>query len=294
MSVSGNSKILDILKNYEAEFLADWVQQQLKSEFRPDLITEVQVRKECQNFLECFLEALKQGNLSDINANSWRKVKEVLTEISRTRSQKGFTTSETATFIFSLKEPLFKYLSREYNVDSNVLIEEILQISSLVDKLGLWTTQVYQKSREEIIIRQQEEMMELSTPVVELWERILALPIIGTLDSTRTQTAMESLLQKIVETKAEFAIIDITGVPTVDTLTAQYLLKTVTAARLMGAECIISGIRPQIAQTIVYLGVDLSNVVTKASLADAFALALKILGLKINRTLRRFEDDEKL
>lgn len=294
MSVSSNSKILEILNNYEAEFLADWLQQQLSSEFRPDLITEVQLRKECQNFIECFIEALKYGNLSDINANSWRNVREVLTDVSRTRSKKGFTPSETATFIFSLKQPLFKYLSREYNVDNKLLIEEILPISSLVDKLGLWTTEVYQKSREEIIIRQQEEMMELSTPVVEVWEGILALPIIGTLDSSRTQTAMESLLQKIVETKAKFAIIDITGVPTVDTLTAQYLLKTVTAARLMGSECIISGIRPQIAQTIVYLGVDLSNVVTKVSLADALALALKILGLKIKPTLRRFEDKGKL
>jgi len=294
MSVSGNSKILEILKNYEAGFLADWLQQQLSSEFRPNLITEVQVRQECQNFLECFIEALKHGNLTDINANSWRNVREVLTDISRTRSKKGFTPSETARFIFSLKQPLFEYLSREYSVDSNVLIEEILPISSLLDKLGLWTTEVYQKSREEIIIRQQEEMMELSTPVVELWEGILALPLIGTLDSNRAQTAIESLLQKIVETKAEVAIIDITGVPIVDTLTAQYLLKTVTAARLMGAECIICGIRPQIAQTIVYLGLDLSNVVTKVSLADALALALKRLGLQINRTPRRFEDEGKL
>jgi rsbT co-antagonist protein RsbR len=151
----------------------------------------------------------------------------------------------------------------------------------LIDKLGLYTTEIYQKNREQIISRQLEELLELSTPVVKLWDGILALPMIGTLDSARTQVVMESLLQRIVETEAEIAIIDITGVPTVDTLTAQHLLKTVTAARLMGADCIISGIRPQIAQTIVHLGVDLTAVTTKATLADAFRRALELTGQKL-------------
>jgi rsbT co-antagonist protein RsbR len=168
--------------------------------------------------------------------------------------------------------------------DGAALIEDILLATNLLDELGLWTIEVYQKTREEVIMRQQEELLELSTPVVKLWEGILALPIIGTLDSARTQVVMESLLEKIVETGSEVAIIDITGVPTVDTLTAQHLLKTVTAARLMGADCILSGIRPQIAQTIVYLGVDLADVVTKASLADAFTLALKRTGATITRS----------
>jgi rsbT co-antagonist protein RsbR len=178
-------------------------------------------------------------------------------------------------------------LRQEFAQDSTALIEETWLATTVLDKLGLWTTENYQKVREEVIIRQQEELMELSTPVVKLWDGILALPIIGTLDSARTQIVMESLLQRIVETGAEVAIIDITGVPTVDTLTAQHLLKTITAARLMGADCIISGIRPQIAQTIVYLGVDLQDVVTKASLADAFALALKRTGLTITRPQNR-------
>ena len=190
----------------------------------------------------------------------------------------GLQSSETASFIFSLKKPLFDSLRRELSGDGQALADETWSTNELLDKLGLYTTEVYQKAREEIIIRQQEEMLELSTPVVKLWEGILGLPMIGTLDSARTQIVMESLLQKIVETGSALAIIDITGVPTVDTLTAQHLLKTVTAARLMGAECIISGIRPQIAQTIVHLGVDLGDVITKASLADALALALEKTG----------------
>ncbi|HEY9658827.1 MAG TPA: STAS domain-containing protein, partial [Allocoleopsis sp.] len=199
------------------------------------------------------------------------------------RSQKGFTPSETASFVFSFKQPLFKHLRQQLH-NSAELGEEIWQATTLFDRLGLLTVEAYQKAREEVILRQQEELMELSTPVVKLWEGILALPIIGTLDSARTQTVMESLLQKIVDTGSEVAIIDITGVPTVDTLTAQHLLKTVTAARLMGAECIISGIRPQIAQTIVYLGIDLTDVTTKATLADAFLMALKQVGATISRT----------
>jgi rsbT co-antagonist protein RsbR len=195
----------------------------------------------------------------------------------------GFSPSETASFVFSLKKPLFDRLRREFSKDADALAELTWTATQLLDNLGLYTTEVYQKSREEVIARQQQEMLELSTPVVKLWEGILALPMIGTLDSARTQIVMESLLQRIVETGSSIAIIDITGVPTVDTLTAQHLLKTVTAARLMGAECIISGIRPQIAQTIVHLGVDLGDVTTKASLADAFAIALERTGRAVRR-----------
>ena len=181
-------------------------------------------------------------------------------------------------FVFSLKKPLFSLLRRRLSADADALASETWAATEMLDRLGLLTTEAHQKAREEVIARQQEEMLELSTPVVKLWDGILALPMIGTLDSARTQIVMEALLQKIVETGSAVAIIDITGVPTVDTLTAQHLLKTVTAARLMGADCIISGIRPQIAQTIVHLGVDLGSVVTKATMADAFALALKGTG----------------
>jgi rsbT co-antagonist protein RsbR len=211
-------------------------------------------------------------------------VREMLQDVSRSRTANGYSASETASFIFSLKKPLFNQLRHELNGDGPALADATWSINALLDKLGLYTTEVYQRSREEIINRQQQEMLELSTPVVKLWEGILALPMIGTLDSARTQIVMETLLQKIVETGSALAIIDITGVPTVDTLTAQHLLKTVTAARLMGAECLISGIRPQIAQTIVHLGVDLGDVITKASLADAFALALDKSGRTVVRT----------
>jgi rsbT co-antagonist protein RsbR len=186
---------------------------------------------------------------------------------------RGFTPSETATFVFSLKQPLFSRL-REDTKDAQEIAEEVWILTTLLDRIGLYAIEVFQKGREEVILRQQQELLELSTPVVNLWNGILALPLIGTLDSARTQVVMESLLERIVETGAMIAIIDITGVPTVDTLVAQHLLKTVAAARLMGADCIISGIRPQIAQTIIHLGVNLSDVSTKATLADAFALAL--------------------
>ena len=287
MNLSGKSKIPEILTDYKTQLLADWLQQQLTHGNRQGLLKETELREECREFLELFKNAVQQSDLSDTHAPEWKGVREMLASVSRTRSQKGLTPSETVTFIFSFKQPLFARLRQEFAQDSTALIEETWLATTVLDKLGLWTMENYQKVREEVIIRQQEELMELSTPVVKLWDGILALPIIGTLDSARTQIVMESLLQRIVETGAEVAIIDITGVPTVDTLTAQHLLKTITAARLMGADCIISGIRPQIAQTIVYLGVDLQDVVTKASLADAFALALKRTGLTITRPQNR-------
>lgn len=287
MSLNGQSKISEILKKYRSELLTAWLSEQMTASSRQDSLKEIEVREECREFLDLLVAALDRGNLIDINTPEWRPVREMLSSISRDRTHKGFTPSETATFILSLKHPLFTQLHSELANDGQNLIQEIWSVSTLLDKLGLLTTEIYQKAREEVIYRQQEELMELSTPVVKLWDGILALPIIGTLDSNRTQGVMESLLQKIVETGAEVTIIDITGVPTVDTLTAQHLLKTVTAARLMGADCIISGIRPQIAQTIVYLGVDLADVITKATLADAFALALKRIGASITRSQPR-------
>ncbi|NEQ19505.1 MAG: STAS domain-containing protein [Microcoleus sp. SIO2G3] len=283
MGLSNGSKIPEVLEKYEAQLLGDWTQALMADNASKGLIKETQLREECREFLSLLKTSVHNGNLTNVQSSEWRSVREMLTSVSRTRSQKGFTPSETATFVLSFKQPLFARLREELAGDANALVEDTWLATTLIDQLGLLTIEAYQKTREEVIIRQQEELMELSTPVVKLWDGILALPIIGTLDSSRTQVMMESLLQKIVETGSEVAIIDITGVPTVDTLTAQHLLKTVTAARLMGADCIISGIRPQIAQTIVYLGVDLADVITKASLADAFVLALKRLGLTINR-----------
>ncbi|GAB1541819.1 STAS domain-containing protein [Scytonema sp. NUACC21] len=282
MGLNGKSHIPEILDRYEAEVLAEWFQELKSVSNRRGLLRDVELHEECKEFLLVLKNAVQQGNLNDIQSPEWNNVRDTLTSISRSRSQKGFTSTETASFVFSFKQPLFSRLRSELQQDGLTLSEEIWLATTLLDKLGLLTTEVYQKVREEIIIRQQEELLELSTPVVKLWDNILVLPLIGTLDSSRTQVIMESLLQKIVDTGSEMAIIDITGVPTVDTLTAQHLLKTITAARLMGAECIVSGIRPQIAQTIVYLGVDLADVVTKATLADAFALALARLGCRIS------------
>jgi rsbT co-antagonist protein RsbR len=261
------------------EILQEWLSQQLSAQnLRADLISETELRSESERFLNVLTEAVQFGNISDILAPEYKSVLEMLEGFSRSRGLQGFTPSETATFVFSLKEPLFSALRKSDDSDPVELVENMLAADFLLDKLGLYTTEVYQQSREQVIRRQQDEMLELSTPVVQLWEGIVALPLIGTLDSARTSVVMETLLQTIVETRSELAIIDITGVPTVDTLVAQHLLKTVAAARLMGADCIISGIRPQIAQTMVHLQIDLSTVTTKATMAEALRFALKRRG----------------
>jgi len=248
---------------------------------RADLMKEAELRSQSARFLTLLAQATASGNVTDIRAPEFAPVREMLGQISVSRAVQSFTPSETATFVFSLKQPLFARLRREHK-DAAALADELWAATALLDKLGLYTTEVFQQNREDVIRRQQEEMLELSTPVVTLWDGILALPMIGTLDSARTQVVMESLLQRIVETGSEIAIIDITGVPTVDTLVAQHLLKTVSAARLMGADCIISGIRPQIAQTMVHLAIDLSSVTTKSTLADAFVVALDRIGASTN------------
>ena len=264
-----------IIARAPKELLGEWLQAQMADGAnRPDLMKESELREQCTEFLSLLQQATRTGDLTHVSGAAWLPVQEFLAAISRSRAIQGFSPAETATFVFSLKQPLFTQLRSDVN-DVQSLADELWATSVLIDKLGLYTTEIYQKTREEVIARQQQELLELSTPVVNLWKDILALPLIGTLDSARTQVVMESLLQKIVETGAAIAIIDITGVPTVDTLVAQHLLKTVAAARLMGADCIISGIRPQIAQTIVHLGVDLGAVTTKATLADAFLVALK-------------------
>ncbi len=242
-----------------------------------------ELREQGKEFLGLLQKALGENATNDVGSIEWSAMRDFLDRISRSRAIQGFTSAETATFIFALKKPLFAALQKDLAKDPAAIGPGIWNATELLDGLGLHTVKAFQKSREDIINRQQEEMLELSTPVVKLWEGVLALPMIGTLDSARTQIVMESLLQRIVETGSEIAIIDITGVPTVDTLVAQHLLKTVTAIRLMGADCIISGIRPQIAQTIVHLGVDLQGVTTKATLADALTLALKRSGFAVTK-----------
>jgi rsbT co-antagonist protein RsbR len=288
VSSAATTRLPEILRRREQDILERWMKEQLSAvSSRRDLLSEAHLREQSREFLGLVAQAAGKTNLSSIDAPAWQPVRDLLGNLSRSRVVQGFTPSETAMFVFSLKQPLFDVLRQEYDGQAAALTDELWTASAALDRLGLYTTEVFQKGREEVILRQQQEMLELSTPVVKLWEDVLALPMIGTLDSARTQVVMESLLQRIVETGAEVAIIDITGVPTVDTLVAQHLLKTITAARLMGAECIISGIRPQIAATIVHLGVDLSAVITKATLADAFRVALGRLGLVVQRAPAR-------
>jgi rsbT co-antagonist protein RsbR len=275
------SRLPAVLKKHETDLLSEWGRE--LSTASDGRISDADLQAQSRDFLRLVLEATQRGNVSDIHATEWAPVREFLDGVSRSRVAQGFTSGQTASFIFSFKKPLFACLQQEFGSDAAALAQESWNATDLVDKLGLHTVSSFQKTREDVIARQQEELLELSTPVVKLWEGVLALPMIGTLDSARTQVVMESLLQRIVETGSEIAIIDITGVPTVDTLVAQHLLKTVTAIRLMGADCIISGIRPQIAQTIVHLGVDLQGVTTKGTLADALALALKRSGFTVTR-----------
>jgi rsbT co-antagonist protein RsbR len=282
VSSHNGSRLPALLQEHEEELLRAWVQDQTQAlATQQGRITETELREQSREFLGLLRRAAQDGDLTNTRGPAWHEVHQLLAGLSKTRARQGFTPRQTAGFVFSLKRPLFSVLAREYQSDPAALGEETWTITTLLDELGLQTADAFIQSREEIISRQQEEMLELSTPVVKLWDGVLALPMIGTLDSARTQIVMESLLQRIVETGAEVAIIDITGVPTVDTLVAQHLIKTVTAARLMGADCIISGIRPQIAQTIVHLGVELGDVVTKATLADAFAVALQRRGLTL-------------
>ena len=287
MVQSTTSRIPAILKTHEKDLLSEWVKAQLGAgTLRSDLLKESDLREQSRRFLNLLQDVAQKASLEDLSGADWTRVKDLLGELSQSRAQAGFSPGETATFVFSLKQPLFSRLRTELKNDPDALADEMWRVSRILDGLGLHTTEVYQHAREGVIARQQRELLELSTPVVELWKDVLALPLVGTLDSSRTQIVMESLLQKIVDTGASIAIIDITGVPTVDTLVAQHLLKTVAATRLMGADCIISGIRPQIAQTIVHLGVDLGQVTTKATLADAFRIALKRTGSSIDNGVK--------
>jgi rsbT co-antagonist protein RsbR len=275
------SKLAEILAKKDGEILAKWLQRQSVSGRKSSAAEQQEATRRSREFLEALKGAVAKGTVEDTTGPEWAKVRELLVDLSSSRARGGYTPTETATFVLSLKRPLFDVLGEESGGDAAALATSVWQATEFLDLMALLTTEAFQKTREELISRQQQELLELSTPVVRLWDNVLALPLIGTLDSARTQVVMQNLLDAIVETRSDFAIIDITGVPTVDTLVAQHLLKTVAAARLMGADCLISGIRPQIAQTIIHLGVDLSNVTTKATLADAFSIALRRGGMMV-------------
>ena len=282
MTTKKSTGLSDIMAAKEDIILAEWMREMKDSVRRSDLIKDSDLRSGCATFLQLVKEALETVG-PDFQSPALDKVRQMLGDISRNLAKLGFAPSETASFVFSAKKPLFTQIRQKYKNDAEGMASEMWSTTELLDAMGLYTAETYQKVREEVIRRQQEELLELSTPVVKLWDGVLALPIIGTLDSARTQIVMESLLQAIVQTNSRVAIIDITGVPTVDTVVAQHLLKTVTAARLMGADCIISGVRPQIAQTIVHLGINLLDVTTKATLSAAFAVALQRLGVTFVR-----------
>jgi rsbT co-antagonist protein RsbR len=282
--MASKGSLTSVLESQRASILAGWLKYlEQSSGSGKGRVSAEDLKKQASQFLALLTSTAQTNDVGDVGDEGWQPVRAFLEELSRQRVLAGFSSDETATFIFSLKRPVFEALKQEAGSDAEKLANQTWAATELLDKLGLHTVKAFQTTREEVIGRQQTELLELSTPVVKLWDGILALPMIGTLDSARTQIVMESLLQKIVETESQIAIIDITGVPTVDTLVAQHLLKTVTAIRLMGADCIISGVRPQIAQTIVHLGVDLQGVTTKANLADALALALKRSGISFTK-----------
>lgn len=266
----------DVVKKNEETILSGWMEEMGKSIRRIDLMGDAEFKRQAKELLGLFMKATQRG--SDADSEDFAPIREFLKDIAKTRMDQGFTPADTALFVLSLKEPVFNALRDALKANPADLVTEIMNAGNLLDRLSMFTVDSAIEFRDQVIGRQQQEMLELSTPVVKLWDGILALPLIGTLDSARTQVVMESLLSAIVETNSQIAIIDITGVPTVDTLVAQHLIKTITAARLMGADCYLSGIRPAIAQTMVHLGIDLVDVQTKAKLADAFAMALGRMG----------------
>jgi rsbT co-antagonist protein RsbR len=277
------SKLAQVVEKQEQAIITDWLEKLESSGRKLSAAERQESVRQAREFVAAMRTALQKGGTDGISREEWRPVRDFLADLSASRAKAGYKPGETAAFVFSLKQPLFSALQAEHGSDAAALAEDTWRATLLLDELGLITIESFQRTREDVISRQQQDLLELSTPVVRLWENILALPLIGTLDSARTQVVMQNLLDAIVQTRSDYAIIDITGVPVVDTLVAQHLLKTVAAARLMGADCLISGIRPQIAQTIIHLGVDLTGVTTKATLADAFLVALKRSGHAVVR-----------
>jgi rsbT co-antagonist protein RsbR len=278
------AKTYQLLQKKKKSILELWMKNQLSDEgLREDLISNDELRSQSDELVTALVGNLSSENFSDLNSDEWSPVIEILGGIAITRARQGFSPRETGNFVFSLKEALLQVLQDEIKNDPMLLFQESMKVSRIMDSLSVITFETFIKGREEVILRQTDEITEISTPVIRVWTGILALPIIGTLDSARTQVVMENLLQEIVETGSSIAILDISGVPAVDSLVAQHLIKTVSATRLMGAECIISGIRPEIAQTVVHLGIDLSNIITKATLASALAYAFQVMRLEVRK-----------
>jgi len=277
------SEVSHFIDEFDKEILAEWTSQQLSDKSRSAGVSNASVQNSSEEFLKLFRDSIRKGNLVDTDSLEWQPTLQMLSDLSVSRATQGSSPTETANFILSLKQALFAKLVSNSGKSTAGLESSAWALWTILDKLALHTTEVFQKSREAVIRRQQKDMLEMSTPVIKLWDGVLVVPLIGTLDSARTQIVMENLLQKLIDTGSQIAILDITGVPTVDTQTAQHLLKTVSATRLMGADCIISGIRPQIAQTIVHLGIDIQDIKTRATMADAVKEALRVSGWVVNR-----------
>ena len=278
-----NAVFEQVLNVSPEAFIKDWLSESADAGNSFGIASTVAAKDARELFGAIHAGVAADADLTRLDGEGWSRARSVLAALSQTRAAQGASAGETSYFVLAFKRPLFVALAKHLANDPKAAFDLAWTASTLVDQLAQFTATAYQRSREEVILRQQQELLELSTPVVKLWDGVLAVPMIGTLDSSRTQLVMEALLTRIVETGSELAIIDITGVPTVDTLVAQHLLKTVTAIRLMGADCIISGIRPQIAQTIVHLGIDLQGIITKATLADALQLAMKKAGFVVTR-----------
>jgi rsbT co-antagonist protein RsbR len=281
------NKTAQLLQKQKQQIMEIWMNNQLSEvTLRDDLISNDELRQQSEDLLDGLSRAIDSGNYDNIYTADYDQVTDILSDISITRARKGFSPRETGLYVMSLKLALNQVMEQSFNGQVEEKYKEIVQLNRLFDNLSIITFETFIKGREEVIMRQNDEISEISTPVIRIWDGILALPIIGTLDSARTQVVMENLLQEIVNTGSSIAILDISGVPAVDSLVAQHLIKTVSATRLMGAECIISGIRPEIAQTIVHLGIDLSNICTKASLASALQLAFKMQNLEVRKAER--------
>jgi len=278
------SNIIEILKKSKSLILKNWVDNQFSSQaLNDDLISSEEIKEQSEEILSALLRNLNEQNINNIDAPEFDEVIEALSDVSITRAKLGFSPKETGIFVNGLKNAILEVLETELSSNPAALLAATKNIYNLFDNFSIITFETFIRGREEVIIRQTDEISEISTPVIRVWEGILALPIIGTLDSARTQVVMENLLEAIVETGSSIAILDISGVPAVDSLVAQHLMKTVAATRLMGAECVISGIRPEIAQTIVHLGIDLSNIITKASLAHALKFSFQTLKLEVRK-----------
>jgi rsbT co-antagonist protein RsbR len=277
-----SSFVVEVLDNRHDEIINLWIRDRLESgEFRDELITKKELRKQSEQIVDMLSRSIRESDGAEFEDAAFDEMRAFLNEISRARAVKGYTPLENATYILSLRNTLLPLLAEELSNDPQALVKEMTDFTKLLDKMGLVMVENYIRSREEIIRQQREDMVELSTPVIKVWEKILTLPIIGTLDSRRAQLMMESLLQKIVETGSVIAILDITGVKTMDTLVANHLIKTVTAARLMGARCILTGVSPSIAQTMIQLGIDLSQITTRSQMSDGIQLAFEMIGRKV-------------